>query len=582
MKYLLKLGLLSFLLSVILMACSKLGNLPFYGNGSPVSLQSSVASVSPTIADTSKTVLSFSWSNPGYAVDSSKVKYILEIDSTGRNFSKSVSYTVIGSLTKGFTGRDLNNLMVSYGFPLSVAGKIDARLTSSYPNNNEQYKSNVITVSVTPFKDSSVLTSAQTSVTAALATSTQLANTFSWSPAFKGYTGNVTYTLQYDLKGKNFVAPASMAIGTNVYTKSLTQADINNTALASGIGGGSTGTVEYRIMAVTATGATVYSNVVNVTISTYAIALYIVGGSSPAGWSPSAAIQMIPDPRFPGTFFAYANLTVSGYGIKFLSENTSWNSPTQIVYGDANGNGISGTITSAGGGNNVNVPADGIYRVTVDLANNKYYLQTGAIGAVGLVGAFQNWSPAAAIKMVSLAPNKFIFITNMTQNDEFKFHDGNAWDNSTNSSSRWFDLTGSGSVIIDGAGTGGNFKWTGATGKVRAIFDYSNVSNPQFSLTEGNGMWVIGDATVGGWSNSGNETDVQRPPLAYQGNGVWSGSVALSAGSIKFIVKKGDWGFSYGGSNGMISYQNGSNISIATAGTYTITVDEYKGKYTIQ
>ena len=64
------------------------------------------------------------------------------------------------------------------------------------------------------------------------------------------------------------------------------------------------------------------------------------------------------------------------------------------------------------------------------------------------------------------------------------------------------------------------------------------------------------------------------------GNGVWQGSVALTAGELKFIVLKGSWDFNYGGSAGKIS-QGGANIAIASAGTYTITVDEYNQTYTI-
>ena len=576
MKYLLKLSLFTFMLAAVLSSCDKVGNLPFYTNGSAAVLQASATTVAPTIADTGKTVLTYTWSDPKYTVDTSLVKSILELDTTGRNFAKEVTYTIPTKLSKGLTGRELNNILVGFGFKVGTAGKLDARVTTSYSNNNEQYKSNVITISVTPFKDSSALTSKNSSVVCGLATSTQVGNVFNWSPSFKGVSG-VVYTLEYDLVGQNFASPLSISVGTDIYTKSLTQAEVNNTAISSGIAGGASGNVEYRIKAVTAQGAKVYSNVVNVNITSYAVALYVVGGSSPAGWTPSAAIAMIPDPRFPGTFFCYANLTNAGYGIKFLSENTSWSSPTQIIYGDANSNGTSGTITSTGGGNNVIVPSDGVYRITVDLANNKYYLQTGGIGAVGLVGAFQNWSPSSAIKMVSLAPNKFIFITNMSQNDEFKFHDGNAWDNSTSSVSRWYDFTSGSSMIIDGTGTGSNFKWSGATGNVRAIFDYSNVTSPTFSLTDGNGMWVIGDATAGGWDNN----SASLPSLTYQGNGIWQGTATLTTGSIKFIVKKGSWDFSYGGAGGVLAYQNGPNISV-TAGTYTITVNEYAGTYTIQ
>lgn len=569
---------------LIIPGCTKVADLPYYTNGTAPDLGVSPSVViAPTAADSAKTVLTLKWSDPNYATDSNHVKFLIEIDSAGRNFSKATTKTVTKALTSSFTGRELNTIVLNYGYALGKAVKLDLRVTSSYSNNNDPKPSNVVQLTVTPYSDPSKLSSEKNAVTCAIATATQHSNTFSWSPAFPGYSGAVTYSIEYDSVGKGFVKPGTIVVGDNLYAKDLSQSDMNTTAIGSGITGGTSGKVEYRLKAVTAGGAIAYSNVVNVTVSSYVVALYMVGGSTPIGWTPSAAIPMIPDSRFPGTFFAYVKLAAGGGGLKFLSEATDWNSPTIVIYGDVNASGNTGNLTSTGGGQNVQVPADGIYRVTVDLGASKYYLQTGGIGAVGLVGAVQSpstWDPPTAIKMYNQGPNKFIFITNMSQNDEFKFHDGNDWTNSSNTNSRWYDVDASNKIIINGTGNGNNFKWTGSTGKVRAIFDYSNVSNPKWNLSEANGMWIIGSATPGDWSNTGSETDAQRPPMTYMGNGVWTATVTLGTGDIKFIVKKGNWDFSYGGSNGVLAWDNGSNIHVA-AGTYTITVDEYNGTYTI-
>src|ERR1700676_1577265 len=96
MKYLLKLGFCLLVLTTFFMACDKVGNLPIYKNGTAPVLNSSVTSIAPTPADSSNIVVSFSWTNPKYATDSSTVKYILEIDSSGRNFSKAVSIVMNG------------------------------------------------------------------------------------------------------------------------------------------------------------------------------------------------------------------------------------------------------------------------------------------------------------------------------------------------------------------------------------------------------------------------------------------------------------------------------------------------------
>jgi hypothetical protein len=51
----------------------------------------------PALADSNKTVVTFNWTNPKYANDSITTKYILEIDSSGRNFAKENTKTVTGS-----------------------------------------------------------------------------------------------------------------------------------------------------------------------------------------------------------------------------------------------------------------------------------------------------------------------------------------------------------------------------------------------------------------------------------------------------------------------------------------------------
>jgi len=579
---------LAAILVLIVSACTKVADLPYYDKGQPVTLTASKTAVTATPADSVTPVIAFNWTDPNYKQDSLLYKFMLEIDSTGRNFTKKSIKIVTGAQTTSLTGRELNNILLNYGFALGTPYDLDIRVTSSYGNNNESYLSNVVKVRVTPYNDPSVLTTTASTVVCSIATQTQQANVFNWSKSFSGYSGNVTYTIQYDSAGKNFASIKQIVIGDNLYTKPLLQKELNETGLNCNIAGGAVGKVDYRIKAVTAQGAISYSNTVSITITTYAMKLYLVGGSSPAGWTPAAATPLMPDTRFPGTFFTYAYLNSGGGGIKFLTENTDWNTPTQTIFGDANGSGTSGTITSAGGGNNINVAADGVYRITVDLSNSKYFLQTGGIGAVGLVGAFQGWSPSTAIKMSNFAPNRFLQITNMTTNDEFKFHDGDAWDNSANNLSRWYDVNASNAIIINGTGAGNNFKWAGATGPVRAIFDYGDVNNPQWSLTPATEMRVVGDGIQGvpDWNPGAS------PQMTYAGNGVWTLTLTLVAGKdIKFLAGN-DWGaFDYednsGGSTATgtprkIKWEGGNNFKTpTTTGSYTISLNEYTQTVTI-
>jgi len=110
MKYLSKL-LLAFAVIFSFTACKKVADLPFYANGSAPVLTSSATSITPAPSDSNKIVATFSWTNPKYATDSSTQKFILEIDSSGRNFSKEVTSIVSGKLGISFTGQQLNDIL---------------------------------------------------------------------------------------------------------------------------------------------------------------------------------------------------------------------------------------------------------------------------------------------------------------------------------------------------------------------------------------------------------------------------------------------------------------------------------------
>jgi starch-binding outer membrane protein SusE/F len=133
-------------------SCDKSNDLVVATNGNAVTLSSSVATLVPLPVDSNKVSLTFNWTSPNYAQEASLYKYVLQIDSAGRNFSKAVSKTFTGVLTSSFTAKDINIIALAYGFNFNVAYDMDVRVISSYGNNNEQYTSNTIKIKYTPYK----------------------------------------------------------------------------------------------------------------------------------------------------------------------------------------------------------------------------------------------------------------------------------------------------------------------------------------------------------------------------------------------------------------------------------------------
>ena len=574
-------------LVVVFSACNKADNLtkvdalPVYQLGTSPVLSSSTATVALMLADTVRPVINFSWTNPKYSNDSASTKYILEIDSTGKNFAKENTKTVIGLLSTSLSGRDLNGILLNLGFRLGVAQTIDVRLISSYNNNNERYMSNVLKITVTPVADPSKLISANSSVTCTLANAALPSNTFSWTPSFSGYPAAVTYTLQYDSAGKNFVAPIDIAVGASILTKGLTQGEMNVTSINSGIPAGGLGKVEYRVKAVTAWGATTYSNVVNVTIQSYIpiLRVYLPGGYQAAtgnggDWDPGTAPELIRDlrgPVFNSLYYIYIYMPA---GSQFkVTVGRSWS----VNYG-----GSGGVLSS--GGANFTVASAGFYRISVNITNMTYNITTGRMGFVGgATGA--GWNPPNVFPtyaMGNAATNLFVGLSNFTSGG-WKMIDNSSWNNGSNA----VDETRSYGTPNGDGGTletnGSNFNDYASAGRYRVIWDGRDVNNVKYWTSPGTEMRVVGDginqAGVNDWDPGSS------PQMTYSGNGVWTISITLKANKdIKFLAGNAWGAFDYEDNSGQsqatgvakgIKWEGGNNFKTPTAaGTYTITLNE--------
>lgn len=589
MKLFNKLGLIMLLVVFAFAACEKAPDLTYYKDGTAVVLSASSTTIVPVPADSTKTILTMSWTSPAYATDSNTYKYIVELDSSTKNFSKPNTVILTGSKSYTLTGKQLNNMLLNYGFKLGVPVDLDFRVTSSYANNNEQYKSNIVKVKVTPYNDPSVLVTEKTSVTGTLATASSNSNKFTWGAAFNGYSGVVTYSIEYDSATKNFASPQTIAIGASTYLKQMTQSDMNETALTEGVAGGTTGKIEYRVKAVTAQGAVSYSNTVSVTIATYipVIRMYLPGSYQAAtnngnDWSPETAPELIRDLRAGVTNSMYYIYIYLPAGAQFkISEGRAW----AIAYGTA---AAPGTVTSNNGGN-FTVATAGFYRISINRTTLTYDIREGRMGFVGgATGA--GWTPANVFPTYAMgnsATNLFVGITDFTTGG-WKMIDHNDWNSGdlTVTNARSYGSTGaSGSNLeVNGA----NMPDITTAGRYRVIWDGRGIDNVKYEMSPAAEMRVVGNGIQGvaEWNPGAS------PQMTYMGNGKWQISITLIGGKdIKFLAGN-DWGaFDYeDNSGGLIStgvarkikWEGGDNFKTPTlSGTYTIVLDENAQTVTI-
>ena len=592
MKNSLKLFYLGLVLVLGVLACTKVADLPYYNNGKSVVLSSNFTSVTSTLADSNRNVISFNWTTPEYDTDTTNYKFVVSIDTANRNFAREVTKTVMGVRSTSLTGRELNNILLNYGFTPARTYSLDVKVTSSYGNNNQKLESNVLRITVTPFDDPSTLVTKDTLVTPTLAGAQDSCNTFTWTKSFTGYTGDITYTLQYDSAGKNFASPQDFVVGANKLSASLTQSQMNQTALDEGVAGGTQGRIEYRIKAVTAQGAVSYSNRVFVRINSYVpILRYYMPGSyqSSTGngidWDPGTAPEFIRDVRpeaMNKLYYMYIYLPGNSY-FK-VTRGRSWDTN----FGAGSNNNIEpGTMN-----NNFFVSTAGVYRVSIDMANMKFDIRQGRMGFVGGASG-AGWNPGNVFPnygMSHIEKNLFIGITNFGA-DIWKMIDNNDWPNADISAfnNRAYGSTGgSGSTMT--VNDFNNMAAISTAGRYRVFWNGRDVNNIKYEVYPAAEMRVVGNGITGvpNWNPGAS------PQMTYSGNGVWTITIALDANEdIKFLAGN-DWGaFDYEDNSGGIQSlgtprrmsfdQNGRpNFKTpAVAGTYTITLNENTQTVTI-
>lgn len=440
-------------------ACNKVGNLPFYAAGNAPELTSSVTEVAPTVADSSNTVITFSWTDPAYpGIDSSNEKYVVELDSAGRNFMKAVQFTVTGSRSLSLTGTQLNNVLVAWGLTLNTANNIDVRVISSHANNNEQLISNVVTVKMTPYALPFPLTASNAGpVTITIQNKNDVVESFNWNSP--GYTNaSYTYELQYDTAGGDFSSPNIIATDITDSSYSIIASDLNGYAMAAGIQAGTSGALAFRVVSTINGKQKLPSDVKTVSVQPNVLlaVLYVPGDYQ--GWDPASAPLLAPEDAIAYEGYVYVP---SGGSYEFkITDAPDW---SHTAYGGSNG-----TLSTSGG--NLVWPNGGNYYLmkanTTDLTWSAVVTNWGIVGDATPGG----WNNSTAMNYD--AANKVWVINSVALNAGLlKFRANNAWD---------INLGGD----LDKLSYGGDNIQVAASGNYKIVLNLSNPLSYTATLTK--------------------------------------------------------------------------------------------------
>lgn len=148
-------------LFLITWSCKKDENKIYFEGGTAPVLSATVTTPVLPLAFLTRAdqAVKFSWTNPDYkfttGVSSQDVTYILDVDTTGSNFTnpKKASVSVSKDLTKTFTQAEFNDLLLNQLLLMpDMAHNIEVRITSKLVNSAAPLYSNVIKYTTTPYK----------------------------------------------------------------------------------------------------------------------------------------------------------------------------------------------------------------------------------------------------------------------------------------------------------------------------------------------------------------------------------------------------------------------------------------------
>ncbi len=163
MKNILKLLFGIIFTTAVILSCKKDENKVYFeGGNNPVLTSSSAASLVLLPVNATQTAITFNWTNPNYkfntGVSSQNVTYILQIDTTGSDFSNPAiqEASIANNLSVSFTVKELNTYLTKLNLLENIVHNVEFRIKSVLVNNSVPLYSNVLKVVITPYLDVAV------------------------------------------------------------------------------------------------------------------------------------------------------------------------------------------------------------------------------------------------------------------------------------------------------------------------------------------------------------------------------------------------------------------------------------------
>lgn len=218
-------------------------------------------------------------------------------------------------------------------------------------------------------------------------------------------------------------------------------------------------------------------------------------------------------------------------------------------------NAKSNPLALNGSAKAINIAEPGEWKITLDVQKGTY-LVAPAVSFLYYAGDANGWSfsPLCMLKDGTFEGFYYIFKPDYSSTWGFKFATADNWDEPQYG---WSDL-GKNHIALGG----GNLDLYDDFGSGFYRIKVSK-EDETYSVEPINVISIIGSAT--GDPNWGTDIDMTYDTT----DRCWKVTTALVAGEMKFRVNH-DWSLSWGAAEEGMTYENGANLYVSEAGTYTV------------
>ena len=234
------------------------------------------------------------------------------------------------------------------------------------------YATNVATSGLQASSSTIVLTKADLAKTAV---------TFNLTQADFGYAAAISNVLQIDAPDDNFAHPKEFNISGKTATQAFTTLDFNNLVLALNFPTGVASPLQARIKSsISPTVAPVYSNVVSLTVTPFALTTYVYVPGNYEGWAnPGPQEDSLQSATGNGVYTGIINFKQAGDQF-LITPVKKWDNKyaTNDGQGAAGGPITYNTIYVTGGGNNFYSASKSTVDPAVNITSNLVVLDANA------------------------------------------------------------------------------------------------------------------------------------------------------------------------------------------------------------